>query len=165
MCICRPTTLQKSAEVSACLCMMLNFRYCVRVCATGHAVSQGTSIFLIGMMGSGKSTAGRMLANVLKYCFFDSDTVIEQAVGGASITEIFASNGESGFRDMEQAVLSELCSYRNCVIATGGGVVARYGCLLVTGCTHQQLQPVEACSAVLLVPDMPRVRPQASTCS
>lgn len=77
------------------------------------------------MMGSGKSTAGRMLSNVLKYCFFDSDSVIEQAVGGATISEIFAANGESGFRDMEQAVLSELCSYRNCVIATGGGVVSR----------------------------------------
>lgn len=66
-----------------------------------------------------------MLSNVLKYCFFDSDSVIEQAVGGATISEIFAANGESGFRDMEQAVLSELCSYRNCVIATGGGVVSR----------------------------------------
>jgi shikimate kinase len=93
-------------------------------------LSQGTSIFLIGMMGSGKTTTGKMLANVLKYCFFDSDAVIEQAVGGASITEIFAANGEQGFRDMEQAVLSELASYRNCVVATGGGVVARYAVAL-----------------------------------
>lgn len=86
---------------------------------------QGTSIFLIGMMGSGKSTVGRMLSNVLKYCFFDSDTVIEQAVGGASVADIFRENGEESFRDMEQSVLQELCTCRNCVIATGGGVVCR----------------------------------------
>lgn len=93
---------------------------------------QGTSVFLIGMMGSGKTTTGRMLSNVLKYCFFDSDAVIEQAVGGATIPEIFAENGEEGFRDLEQAVLSELASYRSVVVATGGGVVSR--CALTSSC-------------------------------
>jgi predicted kinase len=86
---------------------------------------QGTSIFLIGMMGSGKTTTGKMLSNVLKRCFFDSDVVIEQVVGGATIPEIFEQNGEEGFRDIEQAVLSELAAYRSVVVATGGGVVAR----------------------------------------
>lgn len=123
------------------------------------------------MMGSGKTTAGRMLANVLKYCFFDSDTVIEQAVGGASITDIFASNGESGFRDMEQAVLSELCSYRNCVIATGGGVVARCGTLPETpkqqvscSCQHDLSQPdLHCCSfQVYHVYDHNMLAPRAS---
>lgn len=57
------------------------------------------------MMGSGKSTTGRMLANVLKYCFFDSDSVIEQAVGGATVADIFKENGEEGFRDLEFSVL------------------------------------------------------------
>lgn len=76
-------------------------------------------------MGSGKTTTGKMLSNVLKYYFFDSDAVIEQAVGGATIPEIFAENGEEGFRDLEHAVLSELSSYRSVIIATGGGVVAR----------------------------------------
>jgi shikimate kinase len=86
---------------------------------------QGTSLFLVGMMGSGKSTVGRMLASVLKYCFFDSDSVIEQAVGGATVSDIFRENGEEGFRDLETAVLRELSAYRNCVVATGGGAVVR----------------------------------------
>jgi shikimate kinase len=77
------------------------------------------------MMGSGKSTTGRMLSNVLRYCFFDCDSVIEQAVGGATVSQIFEENGEDGFRDLEQTVLQELSAYKNCVIATGGGVVAR----------------------------------------
>jgi shikimate kinase len=76
-------------------------------------------------MGSGKTTTGRMLANVLKYCFFDSDAVLEQSAGGATVSEIFAANGEDGFREIEAAVLRELVSYKNCVIATGGGVVKR----------------------------------------
>lgn len=95
---------------------------------------QGTSVFLIGMMGSGKTTTGRMLSHVLKYYFFDSDSVIEEAVGGATIPEIFTENGEDGFRDLEQQVLSELASYRSAVVATGGGVVARYQPLLLV-CT------------------------------
>ena len=85
---------------------------------------QGTSIFLVGMMGSGKSTVGRMLANVLKYMFFDSDNVIEQA-GKKSVSEIFAESGEEGFRDLETEVLRELSAYHNIVVATGGGAVVR----------------------------------------
>jgi shikimate kinase len=77
------------------------------------------------MMGSGKSTVGRVLASVLKYCFFDSDAVLEDAVGGASVSDVFEANGEAGFRDLEASVLAELSAYRNCVIATGGGVVNR----------------------------------------
>lgn len=86
---------------------------------------QGTSIFLVGMMGSGKSTVGKMLANVLQYCFFDSDAVIQQAAGGASIADIFAENGEETFREIETSVLRELSAYKNCVIATGGGAATR----------------------------------------
>ena len=112
---------------------------------SGSAVLQGTSIFLLGMMGSGKTTTGRMLGNVLKYCFFDSDAVIEQAVGGATVADIFRENGEDSFRDMEKAVLQELCTYKNCIVATGGGVVVRCAPLrpLWPG-LHCDEQPVHA---------------------
>lgn len=86
---------------------------------------QGASVSLVGMMGSGKSTTGQMIANALRYCYFDTDAVIEQAAGGATIPEIFADAGEDGFREIETKVLRELAAYKNCVIATGGGAVLR----------------------------------------
>lgn len=84
----------------------------------------GTSLYLIGMMGTGKSTVGRLLAQALKYCFFDCDTIIEQATG-KTIPEIFAEEGETGFRDVETQVMMELSPFKDCVIATGGGAVTR----------------------------------------
>jgi shikimate kinase len=84
----------------------------------------GTSLYLVGMMGTGKSTVGRLLAQALKYCFFDCDTIIEQATG-KTIPEIFAEEGEIGFRDVETQVLMELSPFKDCVIATGGGAVTR----------------------------------------
>ncbi|CAI5928648.1 unnamed protein product [Closterium sp. NIES-65] len=62
---------------------------------------KGTSIFLVGMMGSGKTTVGTLLADLLGYCFFDSDRVVEAAAGGASVAQIFAENGEEEFREIE----------------------------------------------------------------
>ena len=85
---------------------------------------QGLSIFLIGMMGAGKSSVGQLLAQVLGYQFFDTDRVIEQAAG-CSIAEIFERDGEAGFRALETQVLAELAGYRRLVIATGGGIVTR----------------------------------------
>jgi shikimate kinase len=84
----------------------------------------GTSLYLVGMMGTGKSTVGRLLAQALKYCFFDCDTIIEQATG-KTIPEIFAEEGATGFRDVETQVLMELSPFKDCVIATGGGAVTR----------------------------------------
>ena len=85
---------------------------------------QGINIYLIGMMGTGKTTVGRILARKLGYRFFDTDTLIEQ-VTGQSISEIFAREGEESFREIETKVLAELAAYTRSVIATGGGIVLR----------------------------------------
>jgi shikimate kinase len=90
---------------------------------TGASVDlQGLNVYLIGMMGAGKSTTGQLLAKELGYGFVDSDAVIEQAAG-QSITAIFAEAGESGFRDIETQVLSQLAAHTKLVVATGGGIV------------------------------------------
>lgn len=85
---------------------------------------QGLNLYLVGMMGSGKSTVGRPLAEALGYRFLDADTALE-GVAGRTIPEIFASDGEAGFRDLETAVLGELSAWHSLVVATGGGVVTR----------------------------------------
>lgn len=84
----------------------------------------GTNIFLIGMMGAGKSTIGKLLAQQLNYNFLDTDPLIEQCAG-KSIPEIFANDGEEVFRDLEQQVLSQVSAYTRLVVATGGGIVMR----------------------------------------
>ncbi|WIA11856.1 hypothetical protein OEZ85_011942 [Tetradesmus obliquus] len=86
---------------------------------------KGCSIYLIGMMGTGKSTTGKMLANTLKYAFFDTDSVIELAHPGESVADIFKKYGEDYFRNCESQVLKELAPYKNLVVATGGGAVSR----------------------------------------
>ncbi|WP_233258606.1 shikimate kinase [[Phormidium] sp. ETS-05] len=85
---------------------------------------QGINLYLVGIMGAGKSTVGRILARELGYRFFDTDNLIAQ-IAGKSITEIFAEAGEDGFRELETKVLSQLCAYKNLVVATGGGMVLR----------------------------------------
>ena len=84
----------------------------------------GTNIFLIGMMGAGKSTVGKLLATKIGYNFLDTDPLIEQCAG-KSIPEIFANDGEQTFRDLEQQVLSQVSAYTRLVVATGGGIVMR----------------------------------------
>lgn len=83
---------------------------------------QGTSIYLIGLMGAGKSTCGRILAKALGYYFFDTDELIEKLTS-RSIAQIFSEDGEDEFRTMETDVLKELAQYRNIVVATGGGML------------------------------------------
>jgi shikimate kinase len=83
---------------------------------------KGVSLFLVGMMGSGKTTLGRFLAAELGYQFFDTDHLIEQLTS-QTVTEIFASAGEAEFRQLETQVLAELSAYKNLAIATGGGIV------------------------------------------
>ena len=77
-------------------------------------------IYLIGFMGSGKTTIGKPLAKRLGYQFIDQDDVIEKRFG-MTITEVFASVGETKFRETEHDILSELSQLNNVVIATGGG--------------------------------------------
>jgi shikimate kinase len=79
-------------------------------------------IVLTGFMGTGKSVVGRRLAERLGLSFLDLDDLIEEAAGMA-IPEIFASEGESGFRRREREVIASLATRRDCVIATGGGAV------------------------------------------
>jgi shikimate kinase len=81
-------------------------------------------IVLVGPMGVGKSTVGRLLANLLGLSFYDSDREIERQAG-TDIGWIFDREGEQGFRDRETAVLTELMAHRSMVLATGGGVVMR----------------------------------------
>ena len=83
---------------------------------------QGTNVYLIGMMGSGKSTIGAILADRLSHQFFDTDVLIEQ-ISGQTVTELFEQSGENAFRQLETQVLSELSSYIRKLIATGGGIV------------------------------------------
>ncbi len=86
------------------------------------------NIVLIGFMGSGKSTVGRVLHKRLGYPLLDMDSVIEQRAG-KPITEIFAQQGEAAFRDMETALLEELMERTadRRIISTGGGIVVREG--------------------------------------
>jgi shikimate kinase len=81
-------------------------------------------LFLIGYRGTGKSTVGPLLAAALGWEYLDADERIE-AAAGRSIADIFAAEGEAGFRDLESAVLAGLCQNDRRVIATGGGVVLR----------------------------------------
>lgn len=82
------------------------------------------NIILVGPMGAGKSTIGRLLAKELRLPFRDSDKEIEQRTG-VSIPLIFDVEGEQGFREREHAVIGDLCQMNGVVLATGGGAVLR----------------------------------------
>ncbi|MDO6513835.1 MULTISPECIES: shikimate kinase AroK [unclassified Neptuniibacter] len=82
------------------------------------------NIFLIGPMGAGKSTIGRLLSQELKLEFVDSDREIEKRAG-ADIPWIFDVEGESGFRDREEGVIEALSLRKDIVLSTGGGAVLR----------------------------------------
>ena len=79
-------------------------------------------LFLIGFMGAGKSTVGRRVADALGMPFIDLDEEIERAAS-ASVTEIFAAEGERAFRAVESAALASLADAEPSVVACGGGVV------------------------------------------
>lgn len=80
------------------------------------------NIFLVGPMGVGKTTIGRVLAEMLSLEFFDSDREIESATG-ADIPWIFDVEGESGFRLRETRMIEQLSAKKNIVLATGGGAI------------------------------------------
>ena len=80
------------------------------------------NIFLVGMMGAGKTSVGRVLAKRMNKIFYDSDHVIEERTG-VKIPVIFEIEGEPGFRHREAAVLDELTALDEVVLATGGGAV------------------------------------------
>lgn len=82
----------------------------------------GGNIFLVGMMGAGKTTVGRLLARRLRRPFYDCDHEVERRCG-VRIPVIFDIEGEAGFRARERAVLDELTALEGVVLATGGGAV------------------------------------------
>jgi shikimate kinase len=89
-------------------------------------MSKSDNIFLIGPMGSGKTTIGRQLATLLHKRFMDADQEIERRTG-VSIPTIFDIEGEAGFRNREATVIEELSQGRDLVLATGGGAVLLAG--------------------------------------
>lgn len=82
-------------------------------------------IFLIGFMGSGKSSLGKKLAGALQYDFVDTDKMIA-AVAGKSVADIFAQEGEAFFREKERETLAQLAERENVVVSTGGGMACFY---------------------------------------
>ena len=84
------------------------------------------NIFLVGMMGAGKTSVGKMLARNLGKTFYDSDQVIESRTG-VKIPVIFELEGEAGFRAREAAAIAELAALQEVVLATGGGAVLDAG--------------------------------------
>ncbi len=81
-------------------------------------------IFLIGYRGTGKTTVARLLADKLGWPWSDADEVLQQRFG-RSIRQIFADEGELGFRDKESALLEDLARKDKHVVATGGGIILR----------------------------------------
>lgn len=83
---------------------------------------KGLNIYLIGMMGTGKSTLAEIIAELMNYRSLDSDSIIE-TLAKRSINEIFAEMGESEFRNLETQVLKQIAVQTRTVVATGGGIV------------------------------------------
>jgi len=91
---------------------------------TATALSDASNLFLIGYRGTGKTAVAQVLARRLGWEAVDADEVLEQR-HGRTIAQIFAAEGESGFREKEESLLAELCQGKQRVIATGGGVILR----------------------------------------
>lgn len=87
-------------------------------------MSQTLNLYLVGPMGAGKSTIGRLLSSELNLDFIDSDREIE-ARCGANIPWIFDKEGEAGFRAREESAIDDLTQMSGILLATGGGVVMR----------------------------------------
>ncbi|KAI4365465.1 hypothetical protein MLD38_021450 [Melastoma candidum] len=86
----------------------------------------GRCIFLVGMMGSGKTTVGKILSQVLGYSFVDCDTLVEQEAGGTSVADIFKLYGEGFFREKETEMLRRASTIPRSVVSTGGGAVMKH---------------------------------------
>lgn len=96
------------------------------------------NIFLIGLMGSGKTSIGQALAGKLKFSFYDTDHEIERNMQ-MSISKIFAAEGEKKFREYETSVIERLAQLQHIVLATGGGSVL----------SPQNRQTLSACGIVI----------------
>ena len=87
-------------------------------------MTESENIYLVGLMGAGKTTIGRQLAKALAVPFYDSDKAIEERTG-VDIPTIFEFEGEEGFRDREQKMIQQLTMMNGIVLATGGGAILR----------------------------------------
>lgn len=87
-------------------------------------ISPEINIYLVGLMGAGKTTLGRQIAKRLRRNFLDTDHEIERRTG-VKIPMIFDIEGEQGFRDREELMLADTCLRSGMVVATGGGIVLR----------------------------------------
>lgn len=88
-----------------------------------HSTRRIVNIALIGFMGAGKTSVGRLAAELLHFEYLDTDEMI-QSETGRSITDIFARDGEAAFRALEQQTVGTLAARERTVIATGGGLPA-----------------------------------------
>jgi len=82
------------------------------------------NIYLVGLMGSGKTTVGKLASKKLSKLFIDSDHVIEENTG-VRVPLIFEYEGEEGFRKRETKALEELVTKKNIILATGGGIILK----------------------------------------
>jgi shikimate kinase len=111
-----------------------------------------TNLYLVGFMGTGKTTVGRAVAHKLGYALYDSDHMIE-AKHGKSIADMFAEEGEAVFRARERDFIEQGHPATNCVVACGGGLVIQPGMrelLLGKGvliCLHASLETILARTA------------------
>ncbi len=105
------------------------------------------NLYLVGFMGTGKTTIGRAVAQRLGFRLFDSDHEIER-IQGCPITEIFAEQGEAAFRMLEREFIEHGHPPRGCVVACGGGLVVQPGMLAelkrrgVVFCLHASLETI-----------------------
>lgn len=91
-----------------------------------NVITPGRNLVLIGLMGAGKSTVGRLLAERLNRPFADTDAIVEEEAG-LSVAEVFAQHGERAFRDLESEAVRRVSALRGQVIAVGGGAVSTPG--------------------------------------
>ncbi|KAA8548269.1 hypothetical protein F0562_004470 [Nyssa sinensis] len=84
---------------------------------------KGTSIFLVGISNTMKTSLGKLLADALRYYYFDSDSLVEEAAGDESAAKSFRERDEEGFRESETEVLKQLSSMGRLVVCAGNGAV------------------------------------------
>lgn len=92
------------------------------VCTKLKSNLHGTCLYLVGMMGSGKSSVGNRLAEKMRYKYLDTDEIAEYMIE-MPISQFFAEGGEKEFRDLENRILMEISQYTSVVVSTGGGIV------------------------------------------
>lgn len=95
------------------------------VAEEARAVLRRCPVYFVGCMGCGKSAVAKYAAFELDYRFLDTDELIEAAVGGLAVSDIFSEHGEDAFRGLETAIFDQVQAYQATCVATGGGAVLR----------------------------------------